>query len=268
MAIVALTGAPQAGASTAALALLHAWPRPVLLVDADPEAGPVRAGLLQAAFGPERGLAALAAATRHADAAGEIARQWVQVGTDAHPRLILPGLTDPAQGAAVEYAWEPIARALANLPASGLDVLIDVGRSNISGHRGALARTADLVVFAVRAHLPGVAGAAPRLRPLAAALAAGAPPVPLAALVIEADAACGNRYPVNEVASTLEAARVGHLPHDARTAAYLTTGGPAPRGLEQSALLRGARSLAGDIARMCADRAHAIAAPGRDVGHG
>jgi len=262
MAVIALTGAPQGGSTTAALALLYGWPStPVLLVDADVDVGPIRAGLLQTAMGPQVGLPAMDAAARQGVLDQAISHHCVQLGTAAAPRLVLPGLTDPAQAGSLEYSWDALAMSLRSLAARGVDVLIDMGRSGMNGRQVALARAADAMLVVATSTLASAAAAAPRLVRVRAQLATSGPGPLLGLVVVEASRRAGHRYSAAEISRQLALPLVGSLAHDPETALYLTTGGSVPRGLERTELVRSGRTLALRVRSLLAERDAVIGLP-------
>ncbi|MFD0331333.1 MinD/ParA family protein [Streptacidiphilus monticola] len=124
--------------TTAALALLLGWPvqpgRRVLLVECDPDGGAVLAGALQGQVEADRGLHRLAVADRRGRLAESLGEQLVDLGPEGGPeRLLLPGLTDPAQAAALAYTWEPLARVCRELADGDCDVIVDLGRGGAFG---------------------------------------------------------------------------------------------------------------------------------------
>jgi hypothetical protein len=262
MALIVLTGAPQGGATTAALSLLYGWPSPpVLLVDADVDVGPIRAGILQTVLGPAVGLPAMDAAARQGLLDQAIAQHCVQLGSAAEPRLVLPGLTDPAQAGALEYSWDALAMSLGGLSARGVDVLVDMGRSGLAGRQAALARTADLVLVVATSTLASITAAAPRLVRVRSQLAATGSEALLGLVVVEASRRAGHRYPAPEIARQLALPFVGTLTHDPEIALYLGTGGSVPRGLERSELVRSGRTLALKARAILAERDAVIGRP-------
>src|SRR5687767_14296397 len=125
MSVVALCSAAGApGVSTTCLALALAWPRPALLVEADPRgtqalltgwfqgARPYDAGLVEIALSP----------LATADALREVARP-----IDGTEVRFVAGLRSHAQAPVLHGVWEPLAGALAELDATGTDVLVDGG---------------------------------------------------------------------------------------------------------------------------------------------
>lgn len=239
LAACSVKGAP--GMTIGLLALALSWPREVLLVEADPAGSDLRAGFLQAAAPVDLGLLSLALEVRRGDA--DVTGQALAVNQGQ--TWVVPGLIDPAQRETVLPAWP---RMVGSLTSTGRDVLIDVGRFDPAVP---LLRSAQptAVLLAIAPTLAGVDRAyrlIGRLRGEALSVSGTAQ---LGLLVIGA-----GPYPPVEVARTLDVPLFGVLPHDPRGARALAAGRVEPR----SALLRAARSVAGELA----DRLDApVAAP-------
>lgn len=250
MAVVAVVGGPGApGATTSALALLLSWPllpgRRVLLVECDPDGGAVLAGALEGRVEAVYGLRNLAVADRRGLLAQTLWEQLIDLSPDgAGDRLLLPGLTDPAQAPGLAYTWEPLLDALHGLEPQGYDVILDLGRSGAHGPGAVLARRADVVAVALRSTLRGLSATRPRLATLREDLeqhGAGADGLGLL-LVAEGP------YPAAEVARQFGVPVLGVLPYAPRTARLLSDGGDTgDRRFIRSELMRTARSAADQI---------------------
>ncbi|WP_063763157.1 hypothetical protein [Streptomyces sp. NRRL WC-3742] len=250
MAVIAVAGGPGApGATTTALALLLAWPLPpgrrVLLVEADPDGGAVLAGALEGRVEAVYGLRNLAVADRRGLLAQTIWEQLIDLSPEGDARrLLLPGLTDPAQAPGLAYTWEPLAELLHGLEAQGYDVIVDLGRSGTTGASAVLARRADAVAAVVRTTLRGLSSARPRLAALAEDLAAGGTGADALGLLLVAE----GPYPGAEVSREFGLPVLGVLPHAVRTARVLSDGGDtADRRFVRSELMRTARSAADEV---------------------
>jgi hypothetical protein len=169
--VVAVMGAKGApGATASVLALACGWPRPVLVVDADPAGGDVAAGWLGGRVGLDRGLLSFAAATRHAEAAtaADLAPHVVTV-PDAPGVMVLPGLAHAGQaGGLDDRLWARLLIAASSpWPAADpeeagggagpvrVDVLADCGRIS-AGTPWSLLAVAAVVLLATRPTLRGV----------------------------------------------------------------------------------------------------------------
>jgi hypothetical protein len=238
LAVVGAKGAP--GATTAVVAVALGWPGPVLVVDADPAGGDVVAGWLAARVGLDRGLLTFAAATRHLDPAaaaelgGELGGHVVGVPEAAGVR-VLPGLGHAGQSAGLDAAgWYRLAAALAGLPWA-VDVVVDCGRS-AGGLPWPLLTAAEVVLLVTRPSLRGGHHA----RHAAAVLDAGLGNRSGLGLAV-----CGpGPYSPAEVGRVVGLPVRAVLPADPATAAVLSDGVPAGRGLSRRPLLRAARTAA------------------------
>ncbi|MEZ0093037.1 hypothetical protein [Streptacidiphilus sp. EB129] len=258
MAVVTISGGPGApGATSTALALLLAWPleedRRVLLLECDPDGGAVLAGALEGRVEAGYGLRHLAVADRRGRLAETLWAQLVDVSPKGTgDRLLLPGLTDPAQSAGLAYTWEPLAAACQDLDAHGCDVLIDLGRSGAHGPSAALARRADAALVVVRSTLRGVSGARPRIAALGADLDAEGTGADALRVVLVQE----GPYSPSEVSRALGGVPVlGLLPYEPRSARVLSDGGDsADRRFVRSGLMRGARTTADEVRLLTARR--------------
>ena len=159
MAIVVLCSAGHApGVTTTALGLALAWPRPVLLVDADrTPTQSVLAGYLRGERPGHRGLGGLLQALRERRPF-EAAIEAETVGlppllNGAQPRF-LAGFPHPGVVGLFAGAWPDFVSALAAQPG---DVLIDAGRVGPEGLPLPLVREADLVLVVSRTTLVSLA---------------------------------------------------------------------------------------------------------------
>jgi cellulose biosynthesis protein BcsQ len=154
MTVIVLTSAGHSpGVTTTALGLTLCWPRPVLLVDADPHPSQsVLAGYLQGEDPYGRGLAAVLSAHRERRPLSAVLPEAVLELTpdEAVPRQFLPGFVNPGMVDLFAAAWPEFAAALAG---SGVDVLIDAGRLGGRGLPPALAEFADSVLVVTRTSL-------------------------------------------------------------------------------------------------------------------
>lgn len=257
MSVIALTGTPGApGTTSTALALLLSWPLAgqgrVLLAECDPDGGAVLAGALQGRVEATRGLHNLAVADRRGRLLESLWEQLVDIGRDGDARrLLLPGLTDPAQAPAMAYSWEPLARACRELEADGCDVLLDLGRTGATGPSAVLARSADVVAVVARTTLRGLSAARPRVDALRADLDAHGTGADALGLLLVED----GPYKAAEAARSLGVPVFGTLPYAAREARVLADGGDlGERRLARSELFRAVRSAADQLRGTVAQR--------------
>ncbi|MET9396127.1 hypothetical protein [Kitasatospora sp. NPDC002965] len=243
--IVALLSAKSSGVTTTALALALASPRATVLAECDPSGGTVRAGYLQGAATAAVGLHRLATAERDGSLPEVFERHLVALDADGY-RLLLPGLTDPAQAPSLAGTWEPLHRLLRVMEEDGYDVLVDAGRAVVeSSHRlsslyspAPLLRLADLVLLVVRASAPAVAAAAPVVRVLREDLDRHGTGAGALGLVLIEEVG----FKASEVAAALGVPVVATLPDDPETADALGSGGRVRGRFALAPLIRASRS--------------------------
>jgi hypothetical protein len=241
LALASAKGSP--GVTTTALALASWWPRPSVLVEADPAGGDLaaRTGLAE-----EPGLVGLAAALRRdrpdAPLNSELLHHYQQRSPIGVEVVAAPASSQQA-GAAVSLLAVQAAR-----PARiGGDLLVDLGRlvarsrSDAAPDAQQMSRAADVVVWVCRPELADLAHVAVALAPehSVATEAVRTDPAQTGAVIV----LCGEGpYPANEVSATLGCPVLGSLPADNAGAAALWGGGV--RSWAHSALGRATRDLA------------------------
>lgn len=259
MPVTVLASAASSGVTSSALALALASPRPSVLAECDPKGGTLRTGFLDEQFTAGVGLYHLAAAARVGSEAlaHAVASHLWRVDEAGH-RRVLPGLTDPAQAAALERTWPALADVFHIMAhEAGHGVFVDAGRLAFTTGRlhatltpAPLIHQADLVLLVVRNTKASLSLTAHILDALRAELddsarGAGA----LGLLVIERDPARGGRgYTTHQIADALKTPVLAALPWDPPVADYLIEGGSPPRGYARSDLLRHARTAAEHLA--------------------
>jgi hypothetical protein len=159
MALIALASASGSpGVTTAALALALAWPRPTLLVEADPSGGSaILAGWFQGRPPHDQGLVSLAIAHRQGNLAATLPEVTIEIpDSDVH---LIAGLRSHRQVPSAVAIWEPLAHALLDLDRTGTDVIVDAGRLGLVGAPLPLLKVADVVLLTSRTTLPAISGA-------------------------------------------------------------------------------------------------------------
>jgi hypothetical protein len=255
MAVIALagcTGAP--GVTTSALALLLSWPlepgRKMILAECDPDGGAVLHGLLQGTLGDRYGLRNLSVAARKGEFGGAFWRQLIALdGEDGQPesprdRLLLPGITDPAQAASLGSVWKGLAAMFRGIETDhGHDVLIDLGRSGAFGLSGVLAEQADAVLVVVRNTLRCLQAAQARVTALEDRVG------DVGLLVIDE-----GPYPAGEIQRVLQVPVVATLPYAPENARVLSDGAEQPRRFIRSPLMKAARTSSALLVQRAAVR--------------
>ncbi|TLS45750.1 hypothetical protein FE633_13380 [Streptomyces montanus] len=243
MAVIALAGCSGSpGVTTSALALMLSWPlepcRRMVLAECDPDGGAVLHGLLQGTLGDRYGLRNLSVAARQGDLGDAFWRQLIDLGGEEgkkqspRDRLLLPGITDPAQSASLGSVWKALGVIFRGIEAEhGHDILIDLGRRGAFGPSGVLAEQADAVVVVVRNTLRCLQAAEGRVRALEERVG------DVGVLMINE-----GPYPAGEVQRVLRVPVVATLPYAPKDARVLSDGSEQPRHFTKSALMKAART--------------------------
>jgi hypothetical protein len=253
MSIVALAsvkGSP--GVTTTALALALWWPRPLVVMEADPAGGDLGARL---GLPEEPGLVGLAASLRRDSRGGTpdgaSIERYVKTASEGISLVTAPAGSRQATAAVGLLSG----LATLSLP-DGADLLLDLGRLVDTGRRdqalltGSLVDAADLLVWVSRPQLADLAH-------LAAAVERRQDSDPEPVVVLTG----GGPYPADEVATALAVTVLGNLPADPSGAAALWAG--SGRTWAHSALGRATRDLAAALAELSG-----AAGEGEPVGSG
>lgn len=237
MAVVTLTSAAGSpGVTSTAVGLAFCWPRPVLLVEADPTGGSgILAGFLKGTTPYVVGLLELALSPLGvADALRDVVRPL-------SPSVsLVAGTRTHAQTSALREVWEPLAGALGELEASGQDVIVDAGRLGLVGSPQPLLEAADLTLLLTRATLPSISAA----RSWAEAVRQPATGWRHPGLLLVGE---GQPYRDTEVAKVLGMPVVADLPEDPEAAAVYHRGAPPPRHFETGPYVRSLQAAAESI---------------------
>ncbi|MFJ8786998.1 hypothetical protein [Streptomyces sp. NPDC102476] len=271
MAVIALAGCSGApGVTTSALALLLSWPldpgRRMILAECDPDGGAVLHGLLQGSLGDRYGLRNLSVAARKNEFSDAFWRQLIDLSSEdgkqesPRDRLLLPGLTDPAQAASLGSVWKILAQMFRGIDAQTQhDVLIDLGRRGGSGPSGVLAEQADAVFVVVRNTLRCLQAAEGRVRTLEERVG------DVGIVMIDE-----GPYPAGEVQRVLQVPVVATLPYAPKDARVLSDGAEQPRHFTKSPLMKAARTASTVLVQRVALRRarldpRGLRAPGGEV---
>lgn len=236
MAVVALASASGSpGVTTTALGLALLWPRPVLLVEADPTGG---SGLLAGYFRGSReydaGLIELAlTASNLSDALADVARP-----IDSTTVSFVAGTRSHTQASALRDLWAPLAEALSELESTGQDVIVDAGRLGLHGSPMPLLDAADLALLVSRTSLPNLSA----LRSWADAFQRPALDWHQSAVLLIGE---GQPYSSRDVTAAVNLPVLAALPMDADSAAVFSHGAQPPKRFETGPL---ARALTATIA--------------------
>ncbi|WP_375430130.1 hypothetical protein [uncultured Friedmanniella sp.] len=258
MAIMCLTscnGAP--GGTTLAVGLALSWPRPVLLVDADPGAHQsVLAGYLTGRSAGGKGLLRVAEAHRDRRPLREVVvDQCLSLvaadgagpeggGTTGDRRLFLPGFTKPTSAAHFAGVWEELADTFERLGDVDVDVIVDLGRIGPLGLPAPLLERSALTAVVLRSDLRSVMSARVHLPTVVDPRVSTGPRGRTGLVLVDP----GRPYPASEIGKALGLPVLAQVAHDPVAAAHFSDGATQHRRFEASPLLRSIRNAASTFA--------------------
>jgi len=221
--------------TTSALGLALAWPRDVVLVDADRSASQaLLAGHFSGVVTGGRGLAAVAQAYRDGlNIVDDLPSNFVTFpGEPDTQKWLIPGFARPGSAQLFEPVWPELAAALDHLDRLGVDAIVDMGRWGAGLPPDLLAVTRALA-FVTRTSLRSLAALRLYL-PDATAAIAGHPGCSAGLLVVGA----GDPYAPREIGDQFGLPVWGHLPWQPGDATSLIEGTPPRRGVAGRPLSR------------------------------
>ncbi len=235
MAVIALTSASGSpGVTTTAVGLALLWPRPALLVEADPTGGSgILAGYFRGLREYDAGLIELALSPVDV----REALPTVVRAIDGSNASFVAGTRSHSQAAGLRDLWAPLGDALADLDEHGQDVIVDAGRLGLAGSPEPIMASADVTVLLTRTSLPALAAArswSDRIR--RDDMWNG----PAVVLVGE-----GQPYRSHEVSKVLGMPVISDVVDDPEGAAVFARGAEPPRNFNSGAFIR---SLQGTLA--------------------
>jgi len=238
MAVIALasaSGSPGVTSTAVGLALL--WPRPVLLVEADPTGG---SGLLSGYLGGtreyENGLIELALTSGDLrDGLAEVTGRFDGTGVS-----YVAGTRSHAQALALRDLWQPLTSVLADLESAGQDVIVDAGRLGLVGSPEPLLAGADLTLVVTRTSLPAVSA----VRSWVDSIRRGTLDWRESGLLL-----VGQNQPFSsgEVSRALGFPVLATLPDDPKAAGVFSHGVQPPKRFDTGPLVRGLRAVIATI---------------------
>ena len=233
MALIVLTSANGSpGVTTSALGLALSWPRPVVLVEADPTgARAIPAGYFGGAELPtDHTIVDLAVSHRQGTLAQDLPRMLMPI-PESHVQLLC-GPLNHYQARALDSLWDPLTGVLKSLERNGQDVIVDAGRLGLEGSAMKLITQADLGLLVTRSRLPALVAASSWALTLKEAYARTGGADNLGVLVV------GQRQPygAREVAKVLQLPVVSSLAWDPDAADVYALGAQHPRRFDTSAL--------------------------------
>ena len=220
MAVIVMASASGSpGVTTTALGLALVWPRPVVLVDADPVGGSaLLAGYFHGTVADADAMVTLLLA--HRDGRLSETLPGVLIGVPGSQVSVLPGPRSHAQAGGLMELWTALMLQLQALRETGQDVIVDIGRLGMVGSPRSLITAADLAVLLVRSDLPALAAARQWASDWAQAAGDGTGPG-AAGLVVVGPA---RPYSAHEVARVLPLPVLGSVTWDPTSAAVLSRG--------------------------------------------
>lgn len=231
--IVLCSASGSPGVSTTALGLALAWPRPTLLIEADPTgASAMLTGYLRQ-YAPNGIPSVFDLAVQHRqtgvippvrEAALEVPETTIR---------LLSGIRNHTHAATVAGLWGPMTAQLQDLNSAGIDVIVDLGRLGLLGSPTSLINAADLNLLVTRSTLPALAPAKHWASELSAMV--GGPASFRAGLLI---VGAGHPYKADEIAKQLALPATTTLPLDPTTAEVFHLGHKPGRRFDRSPLYR------------------------------
>lgn len=247
IAIGSAKGSP--GATSLALLLSAVWPRPAVLLEADPTGGDL-AYRCKAAHGgapySDRGIVRLAAAVRAGAADGDALLSQAQLL--AGGVNLVQGVESPTQGRGLAGLWPKIAAACA---AAEVDVIADLGRLDSASATMPIAQAADATLIVATARLDSTMHLVHRVPEIAAAISGVHAAPRIVPIVVGPDStSAADRAAVDNwlVRAGVPLERAQSIPVDDAALGRLE-GGERPEGrMNRTLLVRAGRALAGSLA--------------------
>jgi hypothetical protein len=251
MAILLLTSAGGSpGVTTLAVGLSLTWPRPVLLVDADPGAHQaVLAGYLAGRSAGGRGLLRVAEAHRdHRPLREVVIDQTIALSEEGQiQRRFLPGFTKPGSAAHFASVWEELAETFDGLAEVDIDVIIDCGRLSTAGLPGPLVERSAVTALMLQSNLRAIMSARTYLPTLRDHARLGPDDHGRLGLVIRGQ---GQPYGRGEISKSLGVPVLADVVSDPQHAGCLSDGRPPTRRFEVSSLMRSVRDASTQFANI------------------
>lgn len=225
--------------STSVLGLALGWPKPVLLVEADPTGSSVLPGYLHR-FQPG-GFTSVMDLVQHHHRNGRMPNLLDAASIVPETNLkLISGVRTPQQSASLSQGfWGEALEQFRDLDSAGIDVLIDLGRLGLEHYPTRILHNADLVLLVVRSTLPAIASAHGWVGGLTPERGVGS-----AGLLVVGP---GQPYRSGEISGTLKLPVVVSLPVDPATAEVFSAGAVPGRRFGQSPLSRSLGPAAGVI---------------------
>lgn len=248
IALASVKGSP--GVTSTALALAAVWPRPAVLLEADPAGGDL-AYRCRAAFGgpvgSTRGLLRLAASVRGGVPAPSVVGeegQLLECGVN-----LVQGVTSAAQARGLAALWPTIAQACIT---AEVDVLADLGRLDRSSPAMPLAQAADYLLAVATTSLESVMHLAEGLSDIVGGLAPRGT-VKLSTVLVGPDAnSARDCVDLDDLLARagLPTRPTRPMPYDPKALERLEQGDSPTGRSRRTLLLRAARAIAGSMVQV------------------
>jgi hypothetical protein len=258
MALIVLASAPGSqGVTSTALGLALTWPRPVLLVEADPTGGSgMLAGYLRGQATPSDSLIDLALAHRQGQLLEAIPAATMPL-PDSTVSLI-PGTRAHGQARSLTGLWEPLTAALRAVEGMAEDVIVDAGRLGLAGWPEPLVYGADLTLLVARTDLVALSGARSWAQTLREGFTRHGGSASLGVLLV----GHGDPYTAREIAKVLALPVTASLAWDPGAARVFAKGAKAPHKFDSAPLVRSLRAARSAIeATVASNREQLAPAP-------
>lgn len=239
MALIVLTSASGSpGVTSTALGLAMTWPRPVILVDADPTgARAIPAGYFGGAQLPnDHTIIDLAVSHRQGTLAEDLPLMLIPVPCTGVQ--LLSGPQNHYQARALDSLWEPLGGVFKSLERTGQDVIVDAGRLGLEGFAMKLTTQADLALLVTRSNLPALVAASSWATTLRESFTRAGALDSLGVLAVGP----GKPYDNREIAKVLERPVIASVAWDPSSAEVYTYGAKPPRKFEASNLTKSLRA--------------------------
>lgn len=246
IAIGSAKGSP--GATSLALLLAAVWPRPTVLLEADPSGGDL-AYRCKAAHGgapySDRGIVRLAASVRTGAPDSDALLSQAQLL--AGGVNLVQGVESATQGRGLTGLWPAIAAACR---AASVDVIADLGRLEQASATMPIAQAADVTLMVATARLDSAMHLVHRVPEVAAAISGvHAAPRIVPVIVGPDSSSAADRAAVEDwlVRSGVPLERAQSIPVDAAALARIEDGERPEGRMNRTLLVRAGRALAGSL---------------------
>lgn len=221
-----------------------------LLVDADPSGSTsFQAGYLRGQVSRDRSILDLAMA--HRERRLDESLFGISIDLPDSTVKLIPGVHSPNQARSLTPVWPDLARTLAELEATGQDVMVDAGRLGMVDHPGPLVDASDLILLVTRTQLPGLTAGQAWAKNLTDTLGRRGLENRLGVLLVGPD----RPYTASEIERAFGIPVVASMAWDPVNAEVFSLGNTPSRKFAQAPITRSARTAAQSIqSRVSADR--------------